>query len=73
MESRAKSETISPPLSGTAMASEIRQVLPQVDIFADLVLFMFGFLSSCLASFYHIIAIIYIWSGFVNIKSLGEL
>ena len=73
MASRVKSETMSPPPSGTAMASEIRQFLPQVDIFADLVLFIFAFLSSCLVSFYYTIVIIYIWSGFTNIKSLGEL
>ena len=44
MESRVKSEIISPPTSGTAMARAMRQILLQVDVLADLVLFLFGIL-----------------------------
>ena len=51
MALRVKSEMMSPPPSGTAMARVIRQILLQVEVLVDLVLFMFGILFSCLVSF----------------------
>lgn len=44
MESRVKSEIISPPPSGTAIARAMRQILPQIDIFV--VFFLFGIFFS---------------------------